>query len=89
MSIFTCEPIDRNKLPPGARAGIAVAAFLAAVVIITLAAYLMLAKASKFRRHLMLSANRLKGAPRSGRMSLVVTDIEGYSGECVVCVCVL
>jgi hypothetical protein len=79
MSIFVCEPLTRT-LPPGVRAAIAVASFMFAVIVLGIVAYFVLAKASKFRRYLTLAGIRLKGAPRSGRMSLVVTDIEGYSG---------
>lgn len=82
MSIFYCHPLPivETTLKPSVRAAIAVAAFLTTAVVLTVIGYLMLAKASKFRRSLMLSAIRLKGPPRHGRMSLVVTDIEGYSG---------
>jgi hypothetical protein len=80
MSIFVCEPFTRT-LPPGVRAAIAVAAFIFMVIVLGIMAYFVLAKASKFRRYLALARIRLKGAPRSGRMSLVVTDIEGYSGR--------
>lgn len=83
MSIFECEPIDdllKRHLPAGTKAAIAVGAFLVTLLVLGLLGYLMLAKASKFRRYLALSTIRLKGAPRSGRMTLVVTDIEGYSG---------
>lgn len=79
MSIFVCEPLNQ-KLPPGVRAAIAVAAFVFVVIVLGMVAYFVLAKASNFRRYLALARIRLKGAPRSGRMSLVVTDIEGYSG---------
>lgn len=83
MSIFSCEPISNGVLPPGIKAAIAVAAFLAFCAVMGLIAYLTLAKASKFKRYLTLSAVRLKGPPRHGRMTLVVTDIEGYSGRAV------
>lgn len=81
MYIFYCTPLDSNVLKPGVRAAIAVAAFLILFIVVGTISYLVLAKASKFRRFLALSAIRIKGPPRSGRMSLVVTDIEGYSGE--------
>lgn len=79
MEIFFCQPINRGALTPGTKAAIAIVVFL---VFAGAIAYLMLAKASKFRRFLALSAIRIKGPPRNGRMSLVVTDIEGYSGVC-------
>lgn len=80
MYIFYCMPND--VLKPGVKAAIAVAAFLLVCVVLGLLSYLLLAKASKFRRFLALSAIRIKGPPRSGRIALVVTDIEGYSGDC-------
>jgi hypothetical protein len=80
MYIFYCTPND--VLKPGVKAAIAVAAFLLVFIVVGTLSYLLLAKASKFRRFLALSAIRIKGPPRSGRIALVVTDIEGYSGEC-------
>jgi hypothetical protein len=80
MYIFYCTPV-RSGLGPGTKAAIAIAAFLLVFIVVGTISYLLLAKASKFRRFLALSAIRIKGPPRSGRMSLVVTDIEGYSGE--------
>jgi hypothetical protein len=79
MYIFYCTPVD-SDMKPRNKAAIAVAAFLLVVIVVGTLSYLLLAKASKFRRFLVLSAIRIKGPPRSGRMSLVVTDIEGYSG---------
>jgi hypothetical protein len=77
--MFVCEPLS-DLLKPGIRAAIAVAGVVFLMIVGGTVAYFVLSKASKFRRFLALSATRLKGAPRSGRMTLVVTDIEGYSG---------
>jgi hypothetical protein len=78
MSIFYCQRI--STLKPGVQAAVAVAAVLAFLIVVGSLAHVLLAKASKFRRFLELATIRMKGPPRSGRMSLVVTDIEGYSG---------
>lgn len=81
MSMFVCEPLS-SLLKPGVRAAIAVAAFMFTLIIAGIVAYFLLSKASKVRRFVQLTQVRLKGPPRSGPMTLVVTDIEGYSGDC-------
>lgn len=87
VSMFVCEPLS-NVLKPGIRAAIAVGGVVFLLIVGGTVAYFVLSKASKFRRFLVLNATRLKGTPRAGRMTLVVTDIEGYSGVrvCVGCV---
>lgn len=87
MSIFYCKPVSDRLLKPGVRAAVAVAAILVFIIVVGCLAHVLLAKASKFRRFLELATIRMKGPPRSGRMSLVVTDIEGYSGG-LCCGCV-
>ena len=84
MSIFYCVAQNRGLLP-SVRAAIGVAAIMVFLVLIGALVYMLLAKASKVKRSLALSAVRLKGPPRHGKMTLVVTDIEGYSGECCGC----
>jgi hypothetical protein len=87
MSIFYCTPLADRSMKPGMRVGVAIAAVLAVLIVVGFLAHMLLAKASKFRRFLELATIRMKGPPRSGRMSLVVTDIEGYSGELWVRLC--
>jgi hypothetical protein len=79
MELFNCQGLD-NALTPAAIAGLAVGLF-AALVLLFLALNLCCARASKLRRYYMRVKMQLKGAPKSGRLSLVITDIEGYSGK--------
>lgn len=44
---------------------------------------LCLARTGKVRRQLEWWRKHLSGMPQVGKMSIVVTDIEGYSGVCV------
>lgn len=50
-------------------------------VALLIAANICMAHANKMRRYYMRAKTRLQGSPKHGRLSLVVTDIEGYSGE--------
>jgi hypothetical protein len=69
------------------------------VMLASLFVSLCLARTGKVRRQWEWWRKHLSGMPQAGKMSIVVTDIEGYSGEiagvcfwvCVgvrVCVCV-
>jgi hypothetical protein len=50
------------------------------VVLLAVLVNMCMAHASRMRRYYMRAKTRLQGTPKHGRMSLVVTDIEGYSG---------
>lgn len=77
-SIFSCVP-NSSELTPPQRAGVGVAA-TAAVLALLVIANVCMVNASWLRRMVTRARYRLAGAPRHGRMSLVITDIEGYSG---------
>lgn len=70
---------NSSELTPPQRAGVGVAA-TAAVLALLVIANVCMVNASWLRRMVTRARYRLAGAPRHGRMSLVITDIEGYSG---------
>jgi len=51
------------------------------VMLASLFVSLCLARTGKVRRQLEWWRKHLSGMPQHGKMSIVVTDIEGYSGE--------
>lgn len=51
------------------------------VMLASLFVSLCLARTGKVRRQVEWWRKHLSGMPQTGKMSIVVTDIEGYSGE--------
>jgi hypothetical protein len=55
------------------------------VMLASLFVSLCLARTGKVRRQLEWWKKHLSGMPQTGKMSIVVTDIEGYSGKVAAC----
>jgi hypothetical protein len=79
MSILTCVP--RNPYPPGTIALLSVVNGLVAIAFVLVTYCFCCRRVSKPVRTFHAMRKRALGMPKSGRMSVVVTDIEGYSGE--------
>jgi hypothetical protein len=58
----------------------AVAVLLLLVMLTSLSLNMCMARTGKIRRQLNWWHKHLAGMPKSGKMAIVVTDIEGYSG---------
>lgn len=60
----------------------AAALLLLLVMLTSLSLNMCMARTGKIRRQLNWWHKHLAGMPRTGKMAIVVTDIEGYSGVC-------
>jgi hypothetical protein len=58
----------------------AVAVLLLLVMLTSISLNMCMARTGKIRRQLNWWHKHLAGMPKSGKMAIVVTDIEGYSG---------
>ncbi|KAF6240831.1 hypothetical protein COO60DRAFT_1708984 [Scenedesmus sp. NREL 46B-D3] len=76
--IFSCSPRQPPQLSLMQQVAVGMAVAFCSVLLAVMANTCM-AHASKVRRYYIRAKTRLKGTPKHGRMSLVVTDIEGYS----------
>ncbi|WIA10689.1 hypothetical protein OEZ85_010869 [Tetradesmus obliquus] len=76
--IFRCSLKHPPQLTLAQQVALGVAGAFCVVLLAVLANTCM-AHASKMRRYYIRAKTRLQGTPKHGRMSLVVTDIEGYS----------
>eukprot|EP00878_Enallax_costatus_P027375 GHUV01029459.1.p1 GENE.GHUV01029459.1~~GHUV01029459.1.p1 ORF type:complete len:331 (+),score=64.27 GHUV01029459.1:448-1440(+) len=79
MYTFQCRLHEEPQLSLQGKVGLALGGALMFVVLVV-AANMCMAYASKVRRLYVRAKMRLQGVPKHGKMSLVVTDIEGYSG---------
>jgi hypothetical protein len=77
--IFKCALRQPPQLTLAQQVAVGVAVSFC-IVLLAVMANTCMAHASKVRRYYIRAKTRLQGAPKHGRMSLVVTDIEGYSG---------
>jgi hypothetical protein len=77
--IFKCSLPQQAHLTLAQQVGVGIVA-ACCVVLLAVMANMCMAHASKMRRYYIRAKTRLQGTPKHGRMSLVVTDIEGYSG---------
>lgn len=59
----------------------ALAVLILLIMLASLFLSLCIARTGKVRRQLEWWRKHLSGMPQHGKMSIVVTDIEGYSGE--------
>jgi hypothetical protein len=57
-----------------------VAVLLLLVMLTSISLNMCMARTGKIRRQLNWWHKHLAGMPKSGKMAIVVTDIEGYSG---------
>eukprot|EP00878_Enallax_costatus_P015727 GHUV01016478.1.p1 GENE.GHUV01016478.1~~GHUV01016478.1.p1 ORF type:complete len:735 (+),score=173.20 GHUV01016478.1:1352-3556(+) len=78
MYTFQCRLHEEPQLSLQGKVGLALGGALMFVVLVV-AANMCMAYASKVRRLYVRAKMRLQGVPKHGKMSLVVTDIEGYS----------
>jgi hypothetical protein len=77
--IFKCSLRQPPQLTLAQQVAVGVAVAIC-VVLLAVLVNMCMAHASKMRRYYVRAKTRLQGTPKHGRMSLVVTDIEGYSG---------
>lgn len=84
MRIKQCVPAAQEPTLTKSEAiavAICGAAFcLLMLMLVSVTGNLCIARTGKIRRQLNWWHKHLAGMPKSGKMSIVVTDIEGYSG---------
>lgn len=78
-----CKAWPKPQINPWVYAIVSVAALIGLCLMIMLASLFVsmcLARTGKWRRQIAWWTKHLSGMPQTGKMSIVVTDIEGYSG---------
>jgi hypothetical protein len=76
---MTCKAASGTKINPGLVAGLVCGGGV--LLLLMLLVYLSFNRLGRIKRQLEWWRKHLAGMPKCGEMSIVVTDIEGYSGE--------
>jgi hypothetical protein len=82
---MTCKAVSTPRFNPSLVAGIVSAGGV--LLLLLLLVHLSSKRLGRIKRQLEWWRKNLAGMPKGGEMSIVVTDIEGYSGEFCVCEC--
>lgn len=76
---MTCKAVSAPRFNPSLVAGIVSAGGV--LLLLMLLVHLSFKRLGRIKRQLEWWRKNLAGMPKCGEMSIVVTDIEGYSGE--------
>lgn len=78
-AVMTCKVASGTKINLGLVAGLVCGGGV--LLLLMLLVYLSFNRLGRIKRQLEWWRKHLAGMPKCGEMSIVVTDIEGYSGE--------